>query len=40
VRGDVGRGLALEPAPMTDAIADLLAAADELTDPRRHVEVQ
>jgi len=24
---------------MTDAIADLLAAADELTDPRRHVEV-
>lgn len=24
---------------MTDALADLLAAADELTDPRRHVEV-
>ncbi len=24
---------------MTDHIADLLAAADELTDPRRHVEV-
>jgi hypothetical protein len=24
---------------LTDALADLLAAADELTDPRRHVEV-